>query len=285
MAASQWVINVDQSSFNQQVIEPSYRVPVLVDFWAPWCGPCRALGPILEKLANEMAGRFILAKVNSDENPQLSQQFGVQGIPACKLVIEGAIVDAFTGALPESGVRQFLDKAIPSAADNEAAQAALLAQRGDLLGALELYQKGLAEQPDHTGCLVGAASIALAQGKDAEASAFMERLTPKGLNSDAAKALQNKLAFRQTNQDVETLRQDVARHPDNLDHRITLGQALIAQEQIEAGLEQLLLAVKQDRHYKEDHARKLILKVFEMLGHAHPITSHYRGKLSQVLFT
>ncbi|MEG3640386.1 tetratricopeptide repeat protein [Magnetococcus sp. PR-3] len=285
MADSQWVMNVDLNNFNQLVIEQSHRVPVLVDFWAPWCGPCRSLGPILEKLATQMDGRFMLAKINSDENPQLGQQFGVKGIPACKLIIDGAIADEFTGAMPESGIRQFLDKAIPSMADKLAAQANLFEQRGDLHAAKELFLKGVESQADHTDSLIGLARLALDQGNAEEAQALMNRLTPAGLNSAGAKALQSKMVFQDTNHDLEALRRSVDENPEDLEHRIALGQALIGQEQYEEGLDQLLFAIKQDRHYREDHARKLVLNVFEMLGQTHPITSAYRSKLSQVLFS
>src|SRR5215218_2804378 len=111
------VIDVDKTNFEALVIEGSKQVPVLVDFWAPWCAPCRALGPILEKLAAEYDGRFVLAKINSDENPALAARYGVRGIPNVKAFVAGEVIDEFSGALPESAVRQFIDNIIPSPAD------------------------------------------------------------------------------------------------------------------------------------------------------------------------
>ncbi len=133
---SQFAFDVDAANFQQVVMEGSHATPVVIDFWAPWCGPCKALKPILEKLAEDYQGKFILARIDSDQNPSLAAQFGVKGIPAVKAVVDGQIVDEFSGALPEGAVRAFLDRLVPSPADVLRAQAVALRESGDMEGAL-----------------------------------------------------------------------------------------------------------------------------------------------------
>ena len=137
----QLLLDVDEDSFEKEVLERSHDLPVLVDFWAPWCAPCRALGPVLEKLLQEMEGQFVLAKIDSDKNPEISRQYGVRSIPTVKLFVDGDVEDAFSGALPERAVRQFLARAIPSPLDPLAQQAALFVEEENWNEAYEIYVK------------------------------------------------------------------------------------------------------------------------------------------------
>src|SRR5881628_4191972 len=155
----EWVKDVTDASFDREVVEQSQRVPVVIDFWAPWCAPCRALGPVLERLAHEHAGAFVLARVNVDEAPAVSQAFGIQSIPAVKGFRDGALVAEFVGAQPEAAVRQFLVAVLPSEADRLARAGEAKAAAGDAAGAADAFHEALAHEARHPRALLGLARL------------------------------------------------------------------------------------------------------------------------------
>jgi putative thioredoxin len=283
---NQWSIDVNEENFEFAVLDQSKQVPVLVDFWAEWCGPCKVLGPVLERLAEEYGGAFIVAKLNVDENPSLAAAFRIQGIPAVKLFKDGELASEFTGALPESMVREFLSKFLPSAADKQAQEAAALEAEDKTAEAKALYQSILDSDPDHAKSLLGMGRLAMNAGDNDAALGFLDKISAVADERKEAERLIARLKLQggAAAQDLQKLRAKVEAEPDNLDARLALAQALAGVENYREALPQLLHIVKTDRSFQDDAARKAMLQIFEVLGSDDPLTDQYRNELAKVLF-
>ncbi len=281
------VVDVDESSFDKVVVEGSRETPVVVDFWAPWCGPCRSLGPILEKLAHEYGGRFVLAKINSDDNPELSRRYGVRGIPNVKAFVDGEVVDEFSGALPEGAVRQFLDRVVPSPADDLRDEAAAVyGQTRDADAALAVLGRAEALQPDNEDIRIDRAAILADAGRTEDARAMLDALKPLTQMSERVSALRAKLDLAKGAADAageDELAKRVAANPGDLDARLQLAHALAGRRAYREALEQLLEIVRRDRGYGADAGRKTMLKIFELIPHERELVSEFRRKLAQSL--
>ena len=280
-------VDVGKASFDAVVIEGSRKTPVLVDFWAPWCVTCRALTPTLEKLAAEYDGRFVLAKLNSDENPELAARYGVRGIPNVKAFVNGQIVDEFSGALSESGVREFLDRVVPSPADELRIEAAkTYDETHDVESALALLARAEALDPANEDVRIDRAELFVAAGRHAEARELLAGLAPLTRMDDRVSALEARLDLAEdaaAAPSPQLLEERIARDGGDLEARLQLAYSHVARKDYRGALEQLLEIVGRDRSYRDDVARKTILKVFEQLGNSGELVSEFRKRLASVM--
>ncbi|MHB1353781.1 MAG: tetratricopeptide repeat protein [Thiobacillus sp.] len=278
---SEHALDVGLADFTQRVLEESKRRPVVVDFWAPWCGPCKSLKPVLEKLAAEYGGKFLLAKVNSDENQELAARYGVRGIPSVKAFVDGQQVDEFSGALPEGEVRAFLDRLVPSPAEALRGEAAEARARGDSAAALEHLAEASRLDPAHLGVRLDAAEIMLDLGEADEATRLLASV-PDDADPRAAQ-LKARLQFTgAAGVDESALRARLATNENDHGARLKLANLLVAAGQYEAGMDALLEIVRRDRSFEDDVGRKTLLSVFNLLGPGERV-SRYRRLLASAL--
>jgi putative thioredoxin len=283
---SEWVFDVGEADFDRAVIEASRERPVVADFWAPWCPPCVALGPVLERLVAERRGEVVLARVNVDEAPGLAGRFGIGSIPAVKAFRDGRVFREFTGLLPESHLRAFLDEVVPGEADRLRDQARRL-ESTDPAGSERLYREVLDRQPGDDDVRVGLARVLLARDEPGEVARVLEPVGAEGPLGAEAQRLGATAYFRRLARQFgaeAAARRRLEEQPDSARVRYELGVALAAAGKLEEALPVLLEAAEKDVGLAAQEVREAMVQAFYALGVHHPLADEYRGKLARLLY-
>jgi putative thioredoxin len=279
-ATSSYINDVTTDDFQQQVLLKSREVPVLVDFWAEWCGPCKALSPLLEHMTQQAGGAFLLAKVDVDAHQDLSAQFGVQSIPTVVAIVNGKEVDRFSGALPEASIQAFIDSVMPGEIDLmvEEARSDLIA--GDVTAAEHILRQALEMQSDHQDAGTSLAALLIDKGDTDEAMIVLGKLIPDAEVDRLQGAARLRMA---AGTDISVLEDAVRANPDDDEAQLELARALAAQGEYEPALDKLLAVVRNRGEGKED-ARLAMVDIFGVLGATHPLASTYRRHLAAALY-
>jgi len=284
--------DTDTRTFMADVIEMSRKVPVIVDFWAPWCGPCKQLGPMLEKAVTQANGKVRLVKINVDENQQLAGQMRVQSIPAVFAFVDGQPVDGFMGALPESQIKQFIDRLGSQGGMAEEIEAVVTAGRealaqNDLAQAAQIFAQVLGADREHPGAIAGLAKCQIASGELEQAKATLALVPPAKVNDPeviSAKAALELAATPVDHGEIANLTRAIEANADDHQARLDLAVALNAAGKKQEALDHLLHIVRRKRDWNEEAARKQLVKFFEAWGPKDEFTLQGRRKLSSILF-
>jgi putative thioredoxin len=302
------MINVTVANFEAEVIEASQHTPVLVDFWAPWCGPCKVIGPLLEKLEVDYEGRFKLVKIDSDEEQQLAAAFGIRSIPTCVLLMKGQPVDGFMGAMPEGQIKAFLDKHLPSAEAAEAevveAEALDALAEGDIEGALEKLQQAVQTDPDNDDARFDLVKLLLELGQDDDAKVAFAPVIAKAAGVRRLDSLQRWMSARDAQASVSDpearaaeLQAAVAANKRDFESRFALAQLLMAYGQWVPAMDELLEILMRDKAWNDDLARKTFIAILDIIEPPKPKVAEgqvppedptvatYRRRLSSVVLS
>ena len=274
---SDFIIHVDESDFQYEVLQYSLNVPVVVDYWAEWCIPCRVLGPRLEALARQGEGRFRLAKVNVDENPRLAKQYKIRSIPAVKAFMDGHVVSEFTDVLSEDALQDFVRRLAPAPQDLMYEKGVSLLFQGDYGEAEDALREFLSLHPDHPGALLGLVRALLLQGNGREAQILLRNFPASSQYSTAQLLKPVAEAFS------EVVKGEIVSE-NALEAAFSNGIRLARRGNILAALDGFLDILRKDRHFRDDQVKALFIGLLTLLGESHPETRQYRQELSSALF-
>jgi putative thioredoxin len=278
------VTTVTEADFEREVIEDSRRLPVVVDFWAPWCGPCRALGPMLERIAADYAGRVKFVKVNSDEAPRLSQALNIRSIPDVYAFQEGRPVDHFLGAQPESQIRAFIERLLPTPARVELLRAAELRAAGDAAGAEAALRKSIELAPREDLARIELAELLIAEKRYEEAEALLAAVAPDRSLETRVETLRSMIGFSRASGDDEALLlARASAEPDDLETRERLARLYAGSKRYREAMDQLLEILQRRRDWKDGEARREMLSIFHLAADDPELVSDYRRRLSRTL--
>lgn len=286
MSDSPYISNVSVDTFNTEVIERSFHTPVLVDFWAGWCNPCKMLMPILSKLAEEYQGQFFLAKVDSDVERDLATNYGVRSLPTVKVFKQGQIVDEFAGVIPEANIRALIEKYLTRESDGLFNEAYEAMKNNDLVQARTLMEKAYALDPDRKNIILGMAEISLLEGNADEADKLIASLPINQQNDEDVEQIKAKLMFASAagkGNDIANLEQQIASNPKDVEALKQLGACYVISGEFEKALECYLQLLIIDKEYQEGLPRKSILAIFNLLGGSGPLVNRYRSKMASAL--
>lgn len=282
------VFQVTRADFEEKVIEASRERPVVVDFWAPWCSPCRTLGPILERVILSYGGKILLAKVNIEENHDLAVEWSIQTIPIVKVFREGRVQGEFIGALPESKIRNLLEGYIPSQADELALQGNRLLEKGATPAAEATYYQVLQIDERHPEALFRLAKICLEKNEREKAREFARAIDLGEKRHEAAQQILAQIEFLETCEkagNLKTCEAAVEKTPRDMDARYHYALCLAAGKDYKKALDQLLGILEKDREFKDKAAHQAVLRIFSIIGEESEYIDEYRSRLSMILFS
>ncbi len=280
------VQDVTEATFQIDVIEKSKQVPVVVDFWAPWCGPCLALAPVLERLIDARGGDVSLAKINTDVEQNLAMMYGIEALPTVVAFRNGKPTFSFQSALPEAQINEFLDRIMPTEADKQS-QKAIELESSDPKEAETLYREALKANADQEESVLGLSRLLLDQNSLAEAAEWLERVGPGSVNGVEAEKLAARLWLKQQARDYPAeaaLREKVKAEPKNAQARLELGSVLAAAGQSADALDVLYQAAELDRKLASGKVRETMVKIFHVVGVRSELADDFRSKLSSLLY-
>lgn len=279
--------NITADNFDTGVLEKSRQTLVVVDFWADWCAPCRVLMPLLQKLADDYQGKFLLAKVNTDTETELAAQWGIRSLPTVKFFKNGEVVDEFLGAQPESVIRSIIEQYLPRESDTLRMEAQAAVQAGDIVKAVSLLRQALSEDPDQLTIKIELADALLRNGQPEDAENILECLPLQEREEEAVKAIEAKIELARAQQSAPSQSELIGRiatNPDDLSSRHLLGASYAADGNYTAALEQFFEIMKRDRRFENDIGRRSLLNVFKLLGADNELVKQYRRKMAPLLY-